>query len=75
LASTLQDSLMTRYGSSFRGSAVFTERLLARLSAGEALTVAELLESEAGEPRPLLLRSIVYLAKLDIVRVATGGGQ
>ena len=69
LASRLGESVMTRYGGNFRAPAAFSEQLLARLRAGETPRVSELLESQPREAWPLALRSLVYLVKLDVVRI------
>ncbi len=73
LLPTLADSVMTRYGASFRAPSAFAEQLVERLRAGQTPSVAELLSSEPKDAWPALLRSVAYLAKFDVVRVLAGG--
>ncbi len=71
---TLPEALMTRYGGNFRAPPAFAESLLQTLQAGGTPTVAELLESHPKDAWPLLLRSLVYLTKFDVVRIGPSGG-
>lgn len=72
LASRVSSSPMLRYGASFRAPAELTERLLERLRAGESLTVSALVADEPRESWSLVLRSLLFLAKLDVVRIGEG---
>jgi glycosyltransferase involved in cell wall biosynthesis len=64
---------MLRYGSNYRASTELCARLLQSLRAGATPTLAQVLESHAGEPQQLLLRSLGHLAKFDVIRVEAGG--
>lgn len=75
LLPTLGDSVMTRYGASLRAPQAFAERVVEQVQGGQTVSVSELLASEPKEAWPLALRSLVYLAKLDIVRLQAGGNS
>lgn len=75
LLATLGDSVMTRYGAGLRAPSAFAEKVAARLRDGSSLSVAELLENEPKEAWGPALRSLVYLAKFDVLSIRSGAEQ
>lgn len=71
----LSGSLMTRYGANLRAPISFAEALVARLEAGQSLSVSEILEAQPKDAWQVTLRSLGYLLKFDIIRLVNEGAR